>query len=82
MTAAEALKRQPLAFGAQQWGPLPGSAGVLLWGGPGERMFFYVAGVMRLIEHPSASAVYQTVKQADEAARAFVAAYEAEGETP
>jgi hypothetical protein len=66
------VARQPLAFGAQKWGPIPGTKSWLMWGGPGDKMMFTSGVVWQEIRHPTASGTYQTVKEADAAAQAFV----------
>jgi hypothetical protein len=73
------LRRQPLAFGMQKWGPLPCTTSIYLtWDGPGEPLRFCagdpgVPGTLpaQRIMHPSANGIYDTVKAADKAARAF-----------
>jgi len=68
------LSRRPLAFGMQEWGPLPGTAATLFWGGPGDGLYFVTGGHHKRIVHPSASGTYDTVKAAGKAAQAFAAA--------
>jgi len=74
--AAPKVQRRPLAWGMQEWGPLPGSAVTVIWDGPGSGLF--IAGgprrLMRRIRHPAASGTYATVKAASAAVAAFVAA--------
>jgi hypothetical protein len=74
------LHRKPLAFGMTEWHGLPGTTAHLFWGGPGDGLYFVRNDNQQRIRHASASGVYDTVKAADKAARAFVAAYEAEEE--
>jgi len=71
-----ALPRRPLAWGMQQWGPLPGTTGMyLLWDGPGSGLFLVCGdGHHKPIEHPTANGVYNTVKAAGAAAQSFAAA--------
>lgn len=75
------LPRHPLAFGITYWGPLPGTEEMhVQWDGPGSGLFLYgsdpatakVPGMR--IRHPSASGTYATVKAAEQAVHAFVAA--------
>ena len=73
---AEKLQRHPLAFGAQEWYPLPGTATAkLFWSGPGDGLYIVINDVHGRIRHPAADGEYRTVKAADKAARAFVAAF-------
>ena len=78
--SAATLRRQPLAFGITVWGPLPETSDYyVMWDGPGSGLYFCagdpgVAGTPRKrIEHSTASGIYATPKEADRAARAFVA---------
>lgn len=85
MTTQDAIKvaRQPLAFGITRWGPLPETADLyLFWGGPGDGMYLTKGdgSPHKRIEHPSASGTYDTVKHAQAAVDAFVAAFYAEDE--
>lgn len=75
------ITRRPLAFGITRWGPLPGTGDMhVLWDGPGCGLFLYARDPERTralgspIRHPSASGRYQTVKEAEKAVQAFVAA--------
>ncbi len=74
---AAMMRRQPLAWGMQEWGPLPGSALLyLFWGGPGDGLELHHkgSGSMQRVQHETARGPFQTVKEADTAARAFVRA--------
>lgn len=78
--------RHPLAFGMTKWGPLPDSRGWLLWDGPGSGLYFHAGDPSQSgslgtrVRHPSASSTYDTIKAAEAAVFAFVAAYHAASE--
>lgn len=84
MTTQDAIKvaRQPLAWGMTRWGPLPETADLFLfWGGPGDGLFMVQGesgSSWKRIEHLSASGTYDTVKHAQGAVDAFVAAFYAD----
>jgi hypothetical protein len=72
--AAAKLGRQPLAFGMQTFGPLPGTTDLFVfWGGVGDGLYLTKGegGPHKRIEHPAARGTYQTVKDAQLAAQAF-----------
>ena len=78
------LNRRPLAFGITKWGPLPSTADMwIMWDGPGCGLWAYAkdpekrGSLGTRIKHPSASGKYDTVREAEKAIAAFVAAYEA-----
>lgn len=69
------VQRRPLAWGMQQWGPLPGTGGMfLIWDGPGAGIYMHVNDQLpgNRVRHPSASGTYETVKAADAAVQEFV----------
>jgi hypothetical protein len=75
------LRRQPLAFGITKWGPLPDTEDMhIMWDGPGCGLFLYPRDPERRgslgmrIRHESAGGKYQTVREAERAVKAFVAA--------
>lgn len=73
------LTQQPLAFGMTRWGPLPDTADLFLfWGGPGDGLFLSKGenGPQKRIKHHTAAGIYATVRDAQHAVDAFVAAYE------
>src|SRR5215475_11269693 len=80
------VRRRPLAFGMQVWGPLPESKSHILWGGPGDYLQWFAgdpcapqsAAHGQRIRHPSASGEYETVAEAQAAVDAFVDAFHAE----
>lgn len=82
MKASERLaRRYPLAWGMTKWGPLPETRDMwIVWDGPGTGLQLYARdpdkpGVLsKRIEHPSASAVYDTVDAAENAVNAFIRA--------
>lgn len=74
------LPRHPYAFGITSWGPLPDTADMhVQWDGPGTGLYLYASNPesgnpgMR-IRHPSASGTYDTLRDAEKAVNAFVAA--------
>jgi hypothetical protein len=75
------LARHPLAFGITYWGPLPGTSDAhVQWDGPGSGLYFYPSdpsggtSLPLRIRHASAAGTYQTVRDAERAVRAFLAA--------
>lgn len=73
-------QRHPLAFGITYWGPLPDSLCYVQWDGPGSGLYLYpcspeaaTAPGMR-IRHDSAGGTYATVREAEKALGAFIAA--------
>lgn len=68
------MKSTPLAFGMWTFS-LPDTQRLWLhWDGPGSRLYLATNQIMRLIDHPVANGKYQTRKQAERAARAFIEA--------
>lgn len=62
----------PLAFGMWQFA-LPDTDRLWLhWDGPGTGLFLASAKAMRPINHASANGIYETRKQAQAAANAFI----------
>lgn len=80
---ARPVDRHPLAFGMIKWGPLPDSSSWLLWDGPGSGLYYHAQDPEtsplpgQRIRHPSASGSYDTLRAAEAAVFAFVAAYHA-----
>ncbi len=75
------LPRQPLAWGMQQWGPVPGTSRIyLMWDGPGSGIYVYVGdpqaqgSLGHRVEHPTADGTYDDLKSAQKAVDAFVEA--------
>ena len=69
------LQRHPLAWGMTEWGPLPDTTSLyLFWGGPGDGLYLKSGNVERRIHHASASGTYDTLRDAEKAVNAFVAA--------
>lgn len=75
------LQRRPYAFGMTSWGPLPDTEDMhVMWDGPGSGLYLYAAdpgsgsALPMRIRHASASGTYGTVREAERAVRAFVAA--------
>lgn len=77
------LKRTPYAFGITSWGPLPSTRNMRVqWDGPGSGLYLYPcdpssaqsAALGMRIRHSSARAEYQTLREAERAVYAFVAA--------
>ena len=74
------LPRQPLAWGAQLWGPVPGTERIyLMWDGPGSGIYVYVGNPQEpgtlpghQVQHPSANGTYDKLKDAQAAVDAFV----------
>jgi hypothetical protein len=81
MAGVKLPPRHPLAFGITHWGPLPGTEGMhVQWDGPGGGMYLYpcspesaTAPGMR-IRHDAAAGTYATLRQAESALGAFIAA--------
>jgi hypothetical protein len=70
------VRREPLAFGITLWGPVPGAHedSRIMWDGPGSGLCWQAPRMPGLpIRHPAASGTYQTLRQADRAARRFIA---------
>lgn len=70
------IQRRPLAFGMEQWGPLPGTDDLyLFWGGPGDGLWLHKGwdGRHVRVRHKSASATYDALRYAEAAVYAFVA---------
>ena len=81
--SAVRVARQPLAWGMTRWGPLPETADLFLfWGGPGDGLYMTKGedGPHKRVEHRAASGTYDTVKRAQGAVDAFIAAFYAEEE--
>lgn len=72
---AAAVRREPLAWGMQQWGPIPGAdpASRIVWNGPGEGLHWQAAGHQIAIRHRAVLGPFTTVRDADRAARRFIA---------
>lgn len=73
--------RHPVAFGITYWGPLPGTDSMFVqWDGPGSGLYLYpgnpeaarVPGMR--IRHDSAAGTYATLRAAEKALTAFIAA--------
>ena len=74
MNAPPKVDARPLAFGMWTFA-LPDTATLWLhWDGPGTGLYLASARSMNRIRHPSAGSTYQTRKQAQAAAGAFIAA--------
>lgn len=70
------VPRQPLAWGMQEWGPLPGTEDAhLMWEGPGNGLDFLGSGGAPAIpvRHPVGAGPFQTLREAERAARRFIA---------
>lgn len=73
--------RHQLAFGITHWGPLPGTEAMhVQWDGPGSGLYLYAGSPetaatpgMRL-RHDSAAGTYATLRAAERALGAFIAA--------
>jgi uncharacterized membrane protein len=73
---AASVRREPLAFGITLWGPVPGAAkgSRIMWDGPGSGLSWQVAAGQRMpIRHRAVAGPYQTLREADRAARRFIA---------
>jgi hypothetical protein len=75
------LQRHPVAFGITYWGPLPDTRETFIqWDGPGSGLYLYASNpeyardVGLRIRHRLASGEYRTLRDAERAVRAFVAA--------
>lgn len=73
--------RHPLAFGITYWGPLPGTADMhVQWDGPGSGLYLCpcnpqtASGPGMRVRHVSAGGTYATVREAEKALAAFIAA--------
>jgi hypothetical protein len=81
LTGVKLPPRHPLAFGITHWGPLPGTEGThVQWDGPGGGMYLYPCSPERAsvpgmrIRHETAAGTYDTLRQAERAVTAFIAA--------
>lgn len=81
MATVKLPPRHPLAFGITYWGPLPGTASVhVQWDGPGSGLYIYPGDPARArvpgmrIRHDAASGTYATLREAEKALAAFIAA--------
>lgn len=81
MNVPKLPRRHPMAFGITYWGPLPDTRDMhVQWDGPGSGLYLHAANPesatvpgMR-IAHESARGTYDTLRQAERALAAFIAA--------
>lgn len=73
---AAKVRREPLALGVTLWGPVPGAnpESRIMWDGPGSGLFWQLpSGPGLPIRHRAVSGPYRTLREADRAARRFIA---------